>query len=172
MILTFSATCFFDGTIMTFTNILSRQFSDFRYSIMQNGNATVPTSAVELAVDFHVIRVIAATNFQRCVNALWRGYYSIQYYNDNRLIVGQYKYLTSQRFRQHFDTQRVKGIPPESVNKVPLYQNILNLFFTLLFVLLYTIAVNTPTEKGEFDIVEGFLFAFALGFFFDEVTKM
>jgi hypothetical protein len=139
---------------------------------MQDGNATVPTSAVELAADLHIIRVIAATNFQRCVTALWRGYYSIQYYDDNRLIVGQYKYLTSQHFRQHFDTQRIKGTLFLVFNKVPLYQNVLNLFFTLLFVLLYTIAVNTPTEKGDFDIVEGFLFAFALGFFFDEITKM
>jgi len=36
----------------------------------------------------------------------------------------------------------------------------------------YTITVNTPNEKGEIDFVEGGLFAFALGFFFDEVVKM
>jgi Na+/citrate or Na+/malate symporter len=38
--------------------------------------------------------------------------------------------------------------------------------------ILYTISVNTPNDKNNIDIVEGFLFAFALGFFFDEVTKM
>jgi hypothetical protein len=38
--------------------------------------------------------------------------------------------------------------------------------------ILYTISVNTPNEKGEIDFVEGCLFAFALGFFFDEVVKM
>jgi len=36
----------------------------------------------------------------------------------------------------------------------------------------YSITVNTPNEKGNIDVVEGFLFAFALGFFFDEVAKM
>jgi len=38
--------------------------------------------------------------------------------------------------------------------------------------ILYTISVNTPNDKGEIDFVEGCLFAFALGFFFDEVIKM
>jgi hypothetical protein len=37
---------------------------------------------------------------------------------------------------------------------------------------LYTIAVNTPNQRGNFDFVEGCLFAFVFGFFFDEVTKM
>jgi len=46
------------------------------------------------------------------------------------------------------------------------------LFFTLVFMILYTISVNTPNDKNNIDIVEGFLFAFALGFFFDEVTKI
>ena len=53
-----------------------------------------------------------------------------------------------------------------------MYQNLLNLFFTTLFLVLYTIAVNTPNSVGSFDIVEGFLFAFVFGFFFDEVVKM
>ena len=55
---------------------------------------------------------------------------------------------------------------------VPRYQNLLNLFFTVTFLVLYTIAVNTPNSKGNFDFVEGMLFAFVFGFFFDEVTKM
>lgn len=55
---------------------------------------------------------------------------------------------------------------------VPLYQNLLNLFFTLLFMVLYTITVNTPNERRDIDFVEGCLFAFALGFFFDEVTRL
>jgi hypothetical protein len=58
------------------------------------------------------------------------------------------------------------------LNKVPLYQNLVNLFFTLLFLVFYTISVNTPNDKGIIDVEERFLFAFALGFFFDELTKM
>ena len=55
---------------------------------------------------------------------------------------------------------------------VPLYQNLLNLFFTLMLMVFYTLSVNSPNEKGNIDLVEGALFTFALGFFFDEITKM
>src|SRR5271169_3636140 len=67
---------------------------------------------------------------------------------------------------------KVSILPVFHLMVVPLYQNLLNLFLTLLFMILYTISVNTPNDKGEIDVVEGFLFAFALGFFFDEVIKM
>jgi len=80
------------------------------YSIILDGSPTTPASAVELAVDSHAIHVINAHNFQRCINALWRGYYHIQYYEDDRLIVGPYRYLTSRNFRDHFDTERMRGM--------------------------------------------------------------
>lgn len=41
-----------------------------------------------------------------------------------------------------------------------------------MFLLLYTITVNTPNNKGTIEPVEGCLFAFALGFLFDELVKM
>jgi len=41
-----------------------------------------------------------------------------------------------------------------------------------MLMVFYTLSVNTPNEKGNIDFVEGALFTFALGFFFDEVTKM
>jgi len=83
-----------------------------RYSIMQNGKPTDPVSAVEFAVDLHATKVIAANNYQRCIIALWRGYYNVQYYEDDRLVFGEYKYLTSRKFSDHFDTQRIKGLNP------------------------------------------------------------
>jgi hypothetical protein len=85
-----------------------------RYSIIQNGNPTDPVSAVEFAVDLHATTVIAASNYQRCITALWRGYYNVQYYDDDRLTFGEYEYLTSRKFSDHFDTQRIKGFhsPP------------------------------------------------------------
>ena len=80
---------------------------------MQNGKHTDPVSAVEFAVDLHATAVIAASNYQRCINALWRGYYNVQYYDDDRLTFGEYEYLTSRKFSDHFDTQRIKGKPPK-----------------------------------------------------------
>jgi len=79
---------------------------------MQNGKATDPTSSVEFAVDLHATEVVSSNNFQRCVNALWMGYYNVQYYEDDRLTFGEYDYLTSRNFADHFDTQRIKGNPP------------------------------------------------------------
>lgn len=55
---------------------------------------------------------------------------------------------------------------------VPRYQNLLNLFFTVLFLVIYTVTVNTPNLTGNFDLIEGLLFIFVFGFFFDEFTKM
>jgi hypothetical protein len=55
---------------------------------------------------------------------------------------------------------------------VPRYQNAINVFFTFLFLILYTLVVNTPNKTGGFDALEALLFAFVFGFFFDEVTKM
>jgi hypothetical protein len=77
---------------------------------MLNGKPTDPTSAIEFAVDLHATKVISANNYQRCINALWRGYYNVQYDQDDRLIFGEYEYLPSKRFLDHFDTQRIKGI--------------------------------------------------------------
>jgi hypothetical protein len=76
---------------------------------MQHGKPTDPTSAVEFAVDLHATEVISANNYQRCITALWRGYYNVQYFDDDRLTFGEYKYLGSQNFSDHFDTQRIKG---------------------------------------------------------------
>lgn len=85
---------------------------------MQNGKPTDPVSAVEFAVDLHATQVIAASNYQRCITALWRGYYNVQYYEDDRLAFGEYEYLTSRNFSDHFDTQRIKGSFPYKVVKL------------------------------------------------------
>jgi hypothetical protein len=67
-------------------------------------------SAVELAMDTHAIRVIATNNYQHCITAIWRGYYTIQYDDEGRLAFGQYENLLSKRCIDHFDPQRMKGI--------------------------------------------------------------
>ena len=130
-------------------------------------------SAVELAIDIHAIRVIATNNFQRCIKAIWGGYYTIQYHDDGRLAFGQYQYLLSQRFIDHFDPQRMKGtLSLPVLIPVPLYQNLHNLVFTLLFIALYTIMVNKPDANDIMGPVEWCLFVLSLGFFFDGAVKM
>lgn len=77
-----------------------------------NGERSTPTSAVELAVDLHAVRVIATHNFQRCITALWKGYYHIKYYGGahSRLLFAPYPNLMSPSFLAHFDPQRMKGV--------------------------------------------------------------
>ena len=79
------------------------------YSILQDGSHIPPMSAVELAIDTHAIRVIATNNYQHCISAIWRGYYTIQYDDEGRLAFGQYGNLLSRRWTDHFDPQRMKG---------------------------------------------------------------
>lgn len=77
---------------------------------MIDGHPTPRISAVELAVDLHAIRVIATHNYQQCITAIWRGYYTIQYHDDGRLSFRPYERLHSQRFIDHFDPERMKGV--------------------------------------------------------------
>jgi hypothetical protein len=80
-----------------------------RYSIVINGSPTPRTSAVELAIDLHAVRVIATYNYQHCITAIWRGYYTIQYHDDGRLSFMQYEHLLSGSFSDHFDPTRMNG---------------------------------------------------------------
>lgn len=73
-------------------------------------------SVVELAIDIHAIRVIATNNYQQCITAIWRGYYTIQYDDEGRLAFGPYQHLLSRRFIDHFDPQRMKGTLSLSFN--------------------------------------------------------
>ena len=130
-------------------------------------------SAVELAIDIHAIRVIATNNYQRCIKAIWRGYYTIQYDDEGRLAFGQYQHLLSPHFIDHFDPQRMKGtLSLLMLIPVPLYQNLHNLWFTLLFIALYTIMINKSDANDIMGPVEWCLFILSLGFFFDGVVKM
>jgi len=67
---------------------------------------------------------------------------------------------------------KVRLSSEDNLRLVPRYLNLLNLFSTVFFLILYTIVVNTPNEAGEIDFAEGLLFAFVFGFFFDEVSRM
>ena len=71
-----------------------------------------------------------------------------------------------------FNVLKVRISAEGDLRLVPRYLNLLNLFFMVFFLVLYTIVVNTPNEAGEIDFAEGLLFAFVFGFFFDEVTRM
>ena len=74
-----------------------------------------------------------------------------------------YKKKANTDYWSHFDPDRMR---------VPLYQNTVQIAFSLIFLGLYTGAINTINPEGDLDIVEIFLYIFTLGFVCDEASKL
>ena len=55
--------------------------------------------------------------------------------------------------------------------RAPRYQNIVQKFFSLFFLALYTAAINTINSAGDLDTVEAVLYIMTAGFVFDEISK-
>lgn len=132
-----------------------------RYSIRIAENTTKPTNVIERAVDLHALRVIGSSGYQECISYLWRGWL-VQDEMDPSAFVS-YKHKANTDYWSHFDPNRMRA---------PQYQNAVQVFFSLLFLTLYTIAINTINSRGDLDIVEGVLYVMTAGFMFDEISKL
>lgn len=131
-----------------------------RYSIMTNGEETKPANAIERAVDLHSLRVIGSSGYQKCVQYLWRGWLIQNDQYPSNFIAWKNKANTN--YWDHFDPDRMRA---------PLYQNAVQIFFSLLYLVLYTVAINTINNTGDLDVVEGILYLMTAGFIFDECSK-
>lgn len=132
-----------------------------RYSILVNGRETKPANAVERAVDLHALRVIGSSGYQKCIGYLWRGWL-IQDEDDP----GKFKDYGDKNkvdYWIHFDPDRMR---------TPQYQNFLQISVSFIYLVLYSIAINTINSTGDLDIIEGILYIFTAGFIFDEVSKL
>ncbi|OJD35450.1 potassium ion channel yvc1 [Diplodia corticola] len=131
-----------------------------RYSIIVNGQETMPANVVERAVDLHTLRVIGSSGYQKCINHLWRGWLVQDDEDASRFIDWKHKGNTS--YWTHLDPDRMR---------VPAYQNALQILISVVYLALYTGAINTINPDGDLDIVEGLLYVFTAGFIFDEIAK-
>lgn len=131
-----------------------------RYSIMVDGHATPPTNVIEASVDMHALRVIASSGYQKCISYLWRGWL-VQDENDPSSFV-DYKGKDDTSYVSHLDPDRMRA---------PVYQNAAQMMMSILYLALYTGAINTVNPGGDIDVIEALLYVFTLGFIFDEVTK-
>ena len=52
-----------------------------------------------------------------------------------------------------------------------MYQNTVQVAFSVIFLALYTGAINTINPQGDIDVVEGLLYIFTFGFLCDEASK-
>lgn len=119
-----------------------------------------PTNAVERAVDLHALRVIGSSGYQKCINFLWRGWL-IQDELDPSCFV-RWKGRADVNYWHHLDPNRMRA---------PRYQNIVQIFFSLFYLALYTGAINTINSAGDLDTVEAILYIMTAGFVFDEIAK-
>ena len=132
-----------------------------RYSILVNGQETEPANVIERAVDLHCLRVIGSSGYQKCISYLWRGWLVQDDEEPSRFVPYAHKATTD--YNTHLDPDRMR---------TPLYQNSVQIFFSLLFLVLYTIAINTINNTGDLDVVEGVLYLMTFGFLCDEATKL
>jgi len=131
-----------------------------RYSILLNGQPTLPANAIERAVDLHALRVIGSSGYQKCITYLWRGWLVQSAADPSSFVPWEQKAETS--YWAHFDPDRMRA---------PEYQNAVQIFFSILYLALYTGAINTINSTGDLDVVEGVLYVMTAGFVFDEIAK-
>lgn len=132
-----------------------------RYSIFSDGEDTGPANAIERAVDLHALRVIGSAGYQKCIKYLWRGWFCQEEGNPSNFV--EYENKDSTDFWVHFHPDRMRS---------PVYQNVCQIFFSLVFLALYTAVMNTVNPSGDLDVVEGILYIMTLAFIADEITKL
>ena len=132
-----------------------------RYSIFNDGEETSPANVIERSVDLHALRVIGSSGYQKCINYLWRGWYCQEEGNPTNFV--EYGNRDSTYFWVHFHPDRMRS---------PVYQNICQMFFSLMYLVLYTVVMNTVNPSGDLDVVEGILYFMTLAFICDELTKL
>ncbi|KAH3670611.1 hypothetical protein OGAPHI_001126 [Ogataea philodendri] len=132
-----------------------------RYSINLHDEDTEPENALELAVDTHATIIISSGGYQRCLKWIWRGWI-VQSSSDSSNYV-LFKGTSYTDFFKHFDPDRIK---------TPFYQNILEIVFSVLYLVLYTYIINTDTTTAHLGAVEVVYYLFTLGFAIDELIKL
>lgn len=132
-----------------------------RFSIFSDGEDTVPANVIERAVDLHALRIIGSSGYQKCIKYLWNGWYCQEEGSPTNFV--EYSKKDSTNFWDHFHPDRVR---------CPLYQNVCQIMFSLVYLVLYTAVMNTVNPAGDMDVAEIILYVMTLAFICDEVTKL
>ncbi|GIJ87952.1 hypothetical protein Asppvi_006866 [Aspergillus pseudoviridinutans] len=132
-----------------------------RYSFFLDGEPTTPANVIERAVDLHALRVIGSSGYQKCIKYLWHGWFCQEEGNPTNFVPYDDKDNTD--FRTHFHPDRMR---------TPVYQNACQIFFSLIYLILYTVVINTVNSTGDLDVVEGILYVMTLSYICDELTKV
>lgn len=132
-----------------------------RYSFITKHNEVTPAAnVIERAVDLHALLVIGSSGYQKCIKYLWNGWFCQDDMDASNFV--EYKQRANTSYWAHFDPDRMR---------VPLYQNAVQIFFSVLYLALYTGVINTINPTGDLDFVEGVLYLMTFAFICDEVSK-
>jgi hypothetical protein len=131
-----------------------------RYSVLRKDEETAPANVIERAVDLHCLIVIGSSGYQKCIKYLWRGWIHQDDLDPGKFVY--YKERDNISFWAHLNPDRMR---------TPVYQNYVQISISLIYLGLYTGAVNTVNEDGDLDVVEGILYLMTLGFICDEIAK-
>lgn len=131
-----------------------------RYSINLNNEDSDPENALELAVDTRS-PIVATSGYQRCIKWLWNGWIVQSRHDPSEYVL--YKGIANMSFWAHFKPDRIQ---------TPLYQNALEIFVAIVFLIIYTIVTNRDAAANKLNIPEILLFFFTFGFLADEIQKL
>ncbi|KAJ5132613.1 hypothetical protein N7448_006771 [Penicillium atrosanguineum] len=131
-----------------------------RYSIFVEGEETDPANVIERSVDLHALRVISSAGYQKCITYLWQGWICQEEGNPTNFI--EYADKSNSDYWTHFHPDRMR---------TPVYQNVCQIVFSLIYLALYTAVINTVNPTGDLDIVECILYTMTLAFICDEAVK-
>lgn len=132
-----------------------------RYSIVVGDQETMPANVIERAVDLHALSVTGSSGYQKCVNYLWKGW-MVQDDRDPTAFV-DYKKKDDTNYWDHVHPDRMRA---------PIYQNTIQIIFSIIYLALYSQAIGTVNSTGDIDWVEGILYIFTFGFLCDEFSKL
>ena len=132
-----------------------------RYSICIEGGTTHPANVVERAVDLHALLVTGSSGYQKCVSYLWRGWL-VQDENDPSSFI-DYGDKSDTRYWTHVHPDRMRA---------PIYQNATQVIISVVYLGLFTGAINTVNPTGDLDFTEVLLYIFTFGFICDEFSKL
>ena len=127
---------------------------------MVDGEPTSPSNVIERAVDLHGLRVIGSSGYQKCIKYLWKGW--LVQDEDDPASFTDYKDKDNTSYFAHLDPDRMRS---------PMHQNAAQMLISIIYLALYTGAINTVNPYGYIDPIECLLYIFTFGFICDELTK-
>ncbi|KAI9284151.1 hypothetical protein BC943DRAFT_85520 [Umbelopsis sp. AD052] len=118
-------------------------------------------SAIELAVKLHATKFLLEPKVQRVIHDVWNGYLLPHEEKDGRV-----------SFRSNAYIKRVKsGFVDTHKILVPKYQNAIETVVTILFLILYSIVINSRRADVP-SVLEWVLYSFVLAYVMDDIRDI